>query len=77
VFLNPPLVWPKPIKPGTSVKSRAAYFRDYYQKRVKALRAAPIIGRPCPVCGKVYKGRSDKRYCSPRCRVKDWRTSRA
>jgi hypothetical protein len=33
--------------------------------------------RPCKRCGKMFRGRATKIYCSDRCRFADWAERRA
>jgi endogenous inhibitor of DNA gyrase (YacG/DUF329 family) len=33
--------------------------------------------RPCKRCGKMFRGRATKVYCSDRCRFADWADRRA
>lgn len=37
---------------------------------MRTYKPVPQVEKPCPICGTIFKGRSDKRVCSAYCRVK-------
>ena len=40
-------------------------------------RGPAARSRPCKRCGKMFRGRATKVYCSDRCRFSDWSDRRA